>query len=123
MTKQSYYPSEDNGDDKTETVGGIIAKTHHLSVSYHDQLQDHEARLEIFANAATSKSKSSDSPTTPSAATKKNIMKAIAQFLKKILPKLSIMHAGHPMYLMRDNPKHVLQQGADNEWSMLFRKP
>ena len=47
----------------------------------------------------------------------KSITKAIAQSLKKNLPKISTIHAGHPMYLMRDNSKQVLQQGADNKWT------
>ena len=113
MKEQSYYPSEDNDDDKTDTVGGIIAKTHRLSVSHQDQLEDHKARLEILANAAKLPSKA-----TSLAATKKDITKAIAQSLKQSLPKLSTIHAGHHMYLMRNNPQQVLQQDANNEWSV-----
>ena len=83
---------------KWTIVGEIIAKTHRLSVSHHNQLQDHEARLNVLANAA--KSKSSIKMPTPFATTKKDITKAISQSFKKSLPKLSTMHAGHPMYLM-----------------------
>ena len=82
-TEQSYPPNEDTDDDKTDTVGGIIAKTHRLSVHHQEQLEDHKARLNILANTTKSKL---PSKTTPSAATKKDITKAIAKSLKKNLP-------------------------------------
>ena len=112
-TENSYYETENDDADKPDSVGEIIAKTHHLSVSHHDQLQDHEERIELIAKATNTKRSLKEL----SIETTKGITKAIAQSLKKNLPKLSSMHAGHHMYLMRDNPKRVLEQSDDNEWT------